>query len=313
MKILGQKIKIGERNQLRLFVASLYTRTKIEIPVIVERAEKPGPTLLITGGIHGDEMNGIEIVRRLVFKGYSKPERGTVISLPVVNIFSFVSMQRKFADGRDLNRSFPGNIGGSLASQTAYLITEKIIPHADFALDMHSGGAYRFNHPQIRCDFTKPGNLELAKAFAAPFTLLQNKTLDKTLRSALTESGVPVILFEGGKSNIIDEDVVNYGVDGILNVMDYLKIRAKKEEHFDISASVILKDSSWVRAAHSGMFEPIAKNGQFVKKGQLLGYINGPFAQFHRQVKSDVSGYIFCVNLAAVVHLGDALFHIGQE
>lgn len=313
MKILGQKIKIGERNQLRLFVASLYTRTKIEIPVIVERASEPGPTLLITGGIHGDEMNGIEIVRRLVFKGYSKPERGTVISLPVVNIFSFVSMQRKFADGRDLNRSFPGRIGGSLASQTAYLITEKIIPHADFALDMHSGGAYRFNHPQIRCDYTKTGNLELAKAFNAPFTLLQDKTLKKTLRSALTESGVPVILFEGGKSKIIDNNVVEHGVNGVLNVMDHLKIRKKTEPKLKANKSVILKDSSWVRAAHSGMFEPIAENGQFIKKGQLLGYINGPFAQFHRQVKSDVSGYIFCVNLAAVVHLGDALFHIGQE
>lgn len=313
MKILGKTIRSGRRNQLKLYVASLYTRTRIEIPVIIERAEKDGPTLLVTGGIHGDEMNGIEIVRRFLFKKYSRPERGMVISIPVMNIFSFLNAERKLPDGRDLNRSFPGTAGGSLASQMASQITEQIIPFVDFALDMHAGGASRFNHPQIRCYETNPQNPALAKAFNAPFTLMQNNLGKGTFRHTLNEKNIPSILFEGGRSLSIDDEVVAHGVDGILNVLDHLEMRPKKEPPAAPAETVILRRSKWIRAGYSGMFEPVAQNGQFVKQGQLLGYINGPFAQFHRRIRSSIAGHVFCVNLAPVVHLGDALFHIGQE
>lgn len=313
MKILGKKIKTGKRNQLKLYVASLYTRTKIEIPIIIERAKKDGPTILVTGGLHGDEMNGVEIVRRFLFKKYSNPERGMIISIPVMNVFSFLNSKRQFADGRDLNRSFPGSVGGSLASQMAYAITEKIVPHVDFAIDMHAGGAFRFNHPQIRCYEEDVQSVELARAFNAPFTLMKNRILEKTFRHTLKQKGIPSILFEGGRSLTIDKDVVESGLNGILNVLDHLGIREKKETFINETEMVILRRSKWIRAEFSGMFEPVAQNGQFVKKGQLLGFINGPFAQFHRRVKSTVSGFVFCVNFAPVVHLGDALFHIGQE
>lgn len=313
MKILGKEIKTGKRNQLKLYVASLYTRTKLEIPIIIERAERDGPTILVTGGLHGDEMNGVEIVRRFLFKKYSKPERGMIISIPVMNVFSFLNSKRHFADGRDLNRCFPGSVGGSLASQMAYAITKNIVPHVDYAIDMHAGGAFRFNHPQIRCYEGEQQSVELAKAFNAPFTLLKNKIQEKTFRHTLNERGVPSILFEGGRSLTIENDVVESGLNGILNVLAHLGIRERKETFLDETETVILRRSKWIRAEFSGMFEPVVKNGQFVKEGQLLGYINGPFAQFHRRIKSSVSGYVFCVNLAPVVHLGDALFHIGQE
>ena len=313
MKILGQEITIGKRNYLEMEVGSLYTRTKIEVPVIIEQAKKEGPTLLIMGGIHGDEVNGIEIARRMLFHKYTKPESGTIICIPVVNVMAFLNMNRKFADGRDLNRSFPGNAKGSLASQVAYSLTSKILPHADFVIDLHTGSKQRFNYPQIRYDETHEQSLELAKAFNAPFTLLSNKAPKGSIRRVLNDNGTPVIVLEACKSKTIDEKVSQIGVQGILNVMDYLGIRNKTEESEEVTKTIFLQESRWIRARNSGMFQPLIENGSFVKKGELLASINGPYAQFHTKIKSPMDGYIFCVNQTPVVYLGDAVFHIGKE
>lgn len=313
MEILGHTIVEGKRNYLEMDVASLYTRTTIEVPVIIEKSRKPGPTLLILGGIHGDEVNGIEIVRRLLFGKLIKPQFGTVMCIPVVNVMAFLNMNRKFADGRDLNRAFPGNYKGSLASQLAYSITKKILPHANYVVDLHTGAEERFNHPQIRYDLMHEKNIELAKAFNAPFTLLQNKAPSGSIRRVLNDSKTPVIIFEGGKSKTIDDNVVKTGVRGVLNVMDYLGIRKKPEDIVKSPKTIFLHENRWIRARNSGMFQPIVENGSFVKKGQLLAYINGPYAQFHKKIKSPVDGYVFCVNQTSVVYLGDAIFHIGQE
>ncbi len=313
MEILGRKIEIGKRNYLEMDVGSLYTRTKIEVPVIIEKAKKDGPTLLIMGGIHGDEVNGIEIARRLLFNKFTKPERGTVICIPVVNVMAFLNMNRKFADGRDLNRSFPGTHRGSFASQVAYSLTNKILTHADYVVDLHTGSEQRFNYPQIRYDLTHEKNLELAEAFNAPFTLLQNKAPTGSIRRTLNNSNTPTIIFEGGKSQTIDEGVSETGVHGVLNVMSYLGIRHRTKEAEVPYKTTFLHENRWIRAKHSGMFQPLVKNGTFVKKGQLLAYINGPYAQFHKKTKSPMDGYIFCVNQTSVVHLGDAIFHIAKE
>jgi len=312
MEILGQKIRAGKRNHIEMEVGSLYTRTKIEVPVIIERADKEGKTLLISGGIHGDEVTGIEIVRRLLYTKQITPEFGTVICVPIMNVMAFLNMSRKFSDGRDLNRSFPGSIRGSLASQVAYSITKKILPHADVVVDLHAGSEERFNYPQIRYDLMHTENIELARAFNAPFTLLQNKAPRGSIRRVLNDSNTPTIIFEGGKSKTIDNEVIETGVQGVLNVLDYLGIR-KKAKSKKTPKTKFLHENRWIRARHSGMFQPTVENGSFVKKGQPLAFINGPYAQFQKSVKSPMDGWIFCVNETSVVYLGDAIFHIAQE
>lgn len=313
MEILRHEILVGKRNLIELNVASLYTRTEITVPIIVEKAPKDGPTLLVMGGIHGDEVNGIEIVRRLLFNKFTKPARGTVICIPIVNVMAFLNMSRKFADGRDLNRSFPGSLKGSLASQLANSITRRILPHAEYVVDLHTGADERFNYPQIRFDTTHADNVRLAKAFNAPFTLLQSKAPQGSIRRVLNDSGTPVIVFEGGKSRTIDEKVVQTGVEGVLNVMDYLGIRERKTTDEKKRKTVFLDNNRWIRSRYSGMFQPIAQNGAFVKRGELLGYINGPYAQFHKKIKSPMDGFVFCVNQSSVVYLGEAIFHIGEK
>lgn len=316
MKILGEYIKRGKDTFVKLKVASLYTQTEIEVPVMIERSKLDGPTLLILGGIHGDEINGIEIVRRLIFDKHAKPHRGTIICVPIVNVMAFLNLERKFADGRDLNRSFPGNKNGSLAAQVANSITQEILHQVDYVVDLHTGGENKFNFPQIRYDTTHSENLILAQKFNAPFTLLQNKAPVGSIRRVLNSRQIPVIVFEGGKSKEIDEDVIKIGVKGVLNVMDHLGIRQQKKEtkeHGEEKKTVFISYSRWIRAQHSGMFQPIVKNGTQVQNNQLLGYINGPFAQFQKKVKSTIAGHIICLNQTPVVYKGDVLFHIGQE
>ena len=172
LTILGHNVALGERKTINMNIAKLYTSTKVEIPVIVERSKVPGPVVLITAGIHGDEINGVEIVRQIIQKKINKPIKGTVICIPVLNVFGFLSMDRNFPDGRDLNRVFPGTKNGSLASRFAYQFTQEILPHANICLDFHTGGASRFNAPQIRVADEDSENMNLAKIFNAPFILL---------------------------------------------------------------------------------------------------------------------------------------------
>lgn len=311
MEILGTQIRAGRTTYLEMDVASLYTRTKIEVPVIVERSRVDGPTLLLTGGIHGDEVNGIEIIRRMIFSKALRPSKGAVIAIPIVNVMAFLNMNRKFADGRDLNRSFPGNKSGSLAAKLAYSLSTNIIPHADYVVDLHTGAEDRFNFPQIRYDESHKENILLARAFNAPFTILQTKPQRGTLRRLLNKRAVPGIVYEGGKSKAIDEEVVETGINGVLNVMKHLGMNVAPRRRAR-PATRIIGNSRWIRANNSGMFQPMVENGVYIEKGDLLGYINGPFAQFQRKLRSPVSGFVFCVNQAPVVYKGEALFHVGQ-
>lgn len=310
MEILRSEVKPGERAYLEMEVASLYTRTQITVPVIIERSKRPGPTLLLTGGIHGDEVTGIEILRRMLFNRSIRPSAGTVIVLPIVNVLAFLNLSRKFADGRDLNRAFPGNKNGSLASKVAHSVSTRIVPHADYVVDLHAGAEDRFNYPQIRYDDQHPENLELAKAFNAPFTIFSSSQRAGSLRRMLGKKGTPVVVFEGGKSKSIDQEVVGMGTEGVLNVMRHLGMANGPEPRR--RRTRMLTETKWIRARNSGMLEPLVRNGSRVNKGDLLGHVNGPYGQFQRQVKSPIAGYVFCVNEAPVVYKGDGLFHIGS-
>jgi len=308
--LLGEKIAPGESKTIHFSFAKLYSATNVEIPIIVERAKKPGPTLLLTGGIHGDEINGVEIVRQLIAKKINKPKRGTIICIPVLNIFGFLNADRTFPDGRDLNRVFPGTKTGSLASRVAYHFTKEILPHADYCFDFHTGGAQRFNAAQIRVAPRQPQLLKLAKIFNAPFTVLSS-TIDKSYRSTCHKMNIPILLFEGGKSLDSNKHIVKHGVDGMMQVLSDIEMLG--EEHKPRTSggdSVLIKKSKWIRAQRSGLLHVKIDCNKFVEKDEFLATITDPYGQMRYKVKAPNAGYIINVNHAPIVYQGDAIFHI---
>lgn len=313
LEILGEKIKPGQSAEVSFNVAKLHTRTPVDVPIIIERSKKPGPTILFTAGIHGDEINGIEIVRQLISKGINKPKIGTTICIPVLNIFGFINMARAFPDGRDLNRVFPGMKNGSLASRVAYELIHEVVPHVDFIVDFHTGGAYRFNAPQIRIEKGSEDDDVMAEIFGAPF-ILYSKNLNKSFRNACNKLGKPILLYEGGKSFDLDNTVTNTGVNGAKRIMNHFgmlrrqfKVTEPKKE------CVKITESSWMRAKHSGMFKATIKVGVEVKIGDDIGNITDPYGKFNHFVKAKYSGYIININQSPIVYQGDALFHISTE
>ncbi|GGW28344.1 succinylglutamate desuccinylase/aspartoacylase family protein [Arenibacter certesii] len=315
-ELLGHSILPGKGMLLNLDIAKLHTGTKIEVPIIVQRGKKPGPVLLITGGIHGNEVNGVEIVRKLISKKYNRPVSGTVICIPVINIFGFLNQARPFPDGRDLNRMFPGSPRGSLASRFAYHLIKEIAPVVDYCIDYHTGGESRFNAPQTRINKGDEESMELAKVFGSPFIVLAN-TREKSFREALAKMGKKVLLFEGGKSLDINEKVTQTGIAGALRVMDHLGIRDFSEELELMEGKVLnpitIKSSQWVRAKYSGMFHPFVALGAKVKKGDLLGSVSDPFGNFERSIKATFTGHVICINQSPIINQGDAILHISQE
>ena len=308
--LFKEVIPPGTSKELNLSFAKLHTNTPIDVPIFVERSLYEGPTVLFTAGIHGDEVNGIEIVRQLISKGINKPKIGTTICIPIINIFGFLQKVREFPDGRDLNRSFPGSKSGSLAARVAYKLMNHIVPNVDYCLDFHTGGSSRFNAPHIRVEKSDDELIELAGIFNAPF-ILQSKNLKKSFRNACRKKGVPMLLFEGGKSNSIDNVVSNTGVNGSKRVLHHLgMLNSKFKVSSPKKSSVTITHSIWVRAQASGMFKPAVKVGSLVKHGEVIGHITDPYGKIHYWIKSTVNGYVFNVNEAPLVYQGDALFHI---
>lgn len=311
MIILGTEILPGKGAQLNLDVAKLHTTTPIQVPVIVERAKEDGPTILLMAGLHGDEINGVEIVRKIIRKGYNKPQTGTIICIPVFNIFGFLNLKRELPDGRDLNRSFPGSENGSLAAQFAYHFMKEITPHVDYVFDFHTGAAQRNNFSQIRCAFKDQESLELAKIFNPPF-ILHSSYISKTIRESLTKKGKKMLLFEGGKANSIEDSIVEEGISGVKRILQHLGIRSFKIDATKENRTIILSESKWMRAPNSGMFQVLVKNGTAVSKGDVIALVSDPYGKFERKIKANMDGYIICLNESPVVYKGDAIFHIGK-
>lgn len=313
LKILGEEIPVGKSTTINFNIAKLYTSTKVEIPVIVERSKKPGPVILITAGIHGDEINGVEVVRQIIAKKINKPARGSIICIPVLNVFGFLSMNRFFPDGRDLNRVFPGTKNGSLASRFAYQFVNEILPIADYCLDFHTGGGSRFNAPHIRLDSKNSDLLELAKVFDAPFTLF-SKNLDGSYRGTCAKKEIPILLFEGGKSQDSNREIAREGVQGTMRILHHfgmLKpsfVLPRPERH-----SILINKSFWMRAKYSGLLHIKIVFGAYVAKGEILATITDPYGKMRHVVKAPNHGYIINVNEAPIVYKGDAIFRITTE
>jgi predicted deacylase len=311
--ILKETIIAGESKTINMEIAKLHTMTKLKIPIIVERSKLDGPTVLFTACLHGDEINGTEIVRQLIVQKINKPKRGTIICIPIINIFGFINKTREFPDGRDLNRVFPGSKTGSLASRFAYYILKDIIPHVDYAIDFHAGGASRFNAPQIRI---VPENKELKKlsdVFNAPFTLY-SKNISGTFRNSCDKLGVKMLLFEGGKSLDINDAVTKEAIEGTKRFLTHLDmLNPRKKAILNENKTIYIEKSNWVRAKHSGMFHGLTAIGSFVKKGDLLATISDPYGKVEHKVKAPHAGFIINVNDAPIIYQGDAIFHVSTQ
>ncbi|MBA3705721.1 MAG: succinylglutamate desuccinylase/aspartoacylase family protein [Bacteroidetes bacterium] len=308
--INGLDIKPGNNAQVSLNWYQLPTKTIIEIPVYVFRSAKPGPTLLILAGMHGDEINGIEIVRRLITRVDVKNTLcGSIIAIPVINTISFLSGTRDLPDGRDLNRCFPGSKNGSLGSRIAYDLMNEIIPQIDFGIDFHTGGAKINNYPQLRCIFKNKTNLKLAKQFS-PTLIVNSPFRDNTLRTEAAKVKKPILVFEGGESSRFDYISINAGINGCLRLM-----KAQKMIRTDVpnNPAVFLNKSSWVRAKSSGLFHTSKINGAHIRKGDLIGMICDPYGEHEEKLIAAHDGYIVGINNQPVVNQGDALMHIGIE
>ena len=308
--ILGEVILPGESKTIDMEIAKLHTMTPLKIPIIVERSKLDGPTILLSAGLHGDEINGVEIVRQIIIQKINKPKTGTIICIPVINVFGFINQKREFPDGRDLNRIFPGNKSGSLASRFAYHLLNEVLPYVDYAIDFHAGGASRFNAAQVRI---APNNSELktlADVFHAPFALY-SKNIAGSYRNACDKLGVKMLLFEGGKSIDLNEGITKQGVEGSVRILNHLGM-LKDRQNITIpdDETIYIKKSSWIRAKYSGMFHSITMVGSYIGKGQLLATISDPYGKIEHRVKSPNSGYIINVNQAPIVYQGDAIYHI---
>jgi predicted deacylase len=310
--ILGEVILPGQSKTIDMEIAKLHNTAKLKIPIIVERSKIDGPIVLFSAGIHGDEINGVEIVRQLIAKKINKPKRGTIICIPIINMFGFINMSRQFPDGRDLNRVFPGSKKGSLASRFAYHILTEIMPLVDYAVDFHAGGASRFNAPQIRLAPNSAELKELADVFNAPFTLF-SKNIAGSFRNSSQKLNVKMLLFEGGKSLDINESVAEAGVNGVKRVLAHLDMLDPKQliEKQD-SNTIYIEKSGWIRAKCSGLLHDQNTIGSFVKKGTVLAIITDPFGKFERKIKAPNDGYIINANLSSIVYQGDAIYHISK-
>jgi uncharacterized protein len=310
--IFGESIIPGESKTINVEIARLHTTTKLNIPVIVRRSKIEGPVVLFSAGIHGDEINGVEIVRQLISKKINKPKRGTIICIPIINVYGFVNKAREFPDGRDLNRVFPGSKAGSLASRLAFHIFTEIMPIVQYAVDFHAGGASRFNAPQIRLTQNNEALKILADVFHAPFTLY-SKNISGSFRSASEKLNVKMLLFEGGKSLDINNAIADEGVNGVKRLLAHLDMLDPKHTVIkQKSASIYIEKSGWIRAKCSGLLHDYDTIGKFVKKGTILATITDPFGKFERKVKAPNDGYVINANHSPIVYEGDAIYHLSN-
>ena len=311
--IFGESILPGENRTVNLEIARLHTTTKLNIPVIVRRSKIEGPVVLFSAGIHGDEINGVEVVRQIISKKINRPARGTIICIPIINMYGFVNKSREFPDGRDLNRVFPGSKKGSLASRFAYHIVAEVLPIIDYAVDFHAGGASRFNAPQIRITENNPELKILADIFNAPFTLY-SKNINGSFRNTCEKANIKMLLFEGGKSLDINNVIANEGIMGVKRLLNHLGMLDHKQVvEYALEPSIYIKNSVWLRAKCSGLLHDYNLIGKFVTKGSILAINTDPFGKFEQKVKAPHDGFVINANHSPIVYEGDAIYHMSKN
>lgn len=310
--IAGNEVKPGTHQMILFPAPNINMQIPINIPVHVFHGIKPGPTLFITASVHGDELNGIEIIRRIHAYIHLHKLHGTIITVPVVNIHGVIIQSRYFSDRRDLNRCFPGSKKGTLAARLAHGLLTEIISLCDYGIDLHTGGLGRMNMPQLRVDFTVPHTEKFAKYFNAPI-ILDSKQRDGSMRQAAGELGIPVLVYEGGEAFRYNELCIRGGERGVKSVLHHLgMIKSTNKFITQQSKSVVSNNSRWVRAPVSGLIQPMKEIiTRRVKKGDILAYIHDPFLiNPSQKVVAPFEGIVIGQALKAMATEGDALFHI---
>jgi predicted deacylase len=312
IEINGTIINPGENKTIKIKVAKLPSGTSINIVGHVFNAKAEGKRVLFLAGIHGDEVDGIEILRKVSEqKMFSDLLRGTVIVIPVLNVFGFINFKRDVPSGKDVNRSFPGNRNGSLASRVAKKLTEFILPNVEMIVDLHSGGETRYNYPQIRYTKSCKESFEIANIFNAPF-IIEKAMIKGSLRKTARNLKIPTIVFEGGESGRFDEFAIKTGIRGINNILNHFNM-ISNTQNVEKSDVVKMNKTMWIRARDSGIINLIKKSGDFVNAKEPMAIIHDIYGEWSKPVLSPRKAYIIGHNNAPVVNMGDALFNIGWE
>lgn len=308
----GVEVKRGQTKRIAIDMGSIYDFTDVKMSVEVIRGKKSGPTLFISSTIHGDEIGGIEVVRQVLKSPELKNICGTLIIIPIVNVFGFNDRTRYLPDRRDLNRCFPGLKNGSLASQLAYKFMEEVVKKSDYGIDLHTGAYHRRNYPQIRANINDETTLNLAKAFGAP-VIINSDLRDGSLREAVSGQKIPMLLFEAGEALRFSEEMSKIGAHGILNFMREIGMLDSPYCEISKKKTFIARSSSWIRAPKSGIHVPVKKLGKIVKKGEIIGEISNPFGDHKFFVRANDDGIIIGMSMLPLANKGDALFHIASE
>ncbi len=311
LRIGGVEVPAGSRQTVNLPVAPLYTHTEMSMPVHVVRGKKDGPRLFVSAAIHGDEINGVEIIRRLLRHPQLRRLKGTLIAVPVVNVYGYMSRTRYLPDRRDLNRFFPGSRKGSMASRLAHLFFEEIVDNSTHGIDLHTGAVHRSNLPQVRVCFDDAEAMKLAHAFRVPVIMNANLR-DGSLRQAVLEHNIPVLLYEGGEALRFDEPTIKVGLRGILSVMRTLKMLPQRPLPANAVTPMLAADSRWVRAPDSGTLSLTKELGDEVEEGDMLGTLTSPLGENEENIRATVSGVIIGRTMLPLVYEGEAVVNIAH-
>ncbi|NIR32382.1 MAG: succinylglutamate desuccinylase/aspartoacylase family protein [Gammaproteobacteria bacterium] len=308
----GKSIRPRSRITVELPVPQLYTHTPMTMPVHVVRGRADGPRLFVCAAIHGDELNGVEIIRRLLKRPTLKRLRGTLLAVPIVNVFGVIHNSRYLPDRRDLNRAFPGSERGSLAARLAHLFMREIVGRCTHGIDLHTGAIHRANLPQVRARLDDEPTAALARAFGVP-VLLNSDLRDGSLREAAAERGIPMLLYEAGEALRFDEFSIRVGVQGVLSVMRALEmLPPRRRGKQRVREPFVARSSSWIRAPQSGILRAVTPLGARVKKGEILGVVSDPFGESESEVQAHASGVVIGRVQMPLVHAGEALFHVAR-
>lgn len=310
LNVVGVVTPPGCSQRAELQVSRLPTGTTLSVPLQVVNGAKPGPTIWVSAAVHGDELNGVEIVRRVLERVNPRQLSGALIAAPLVNVFGFIGQSRYLPDRRDLNRSFPGSATGSLASRLAQKFMTEVVSHCQFGIDLHTGSHFRTNLPQIRANLEHQQTLACAEAFGAP-VVMHSQTRDGSLRHAATKRGIPVLLYEAGEPMRFDEDAISKGVNGVLRVMSQLGMRSRKSPIKPFTG-VTVRNSVWARAKRGGILRLSVQLGQRVARKEPIGVIADVFGADERVVTSPIAGIVIGFTTNPLVHQGDAVIHVAQ-
>lgn len=309
-EIGGRRVAPGTRQTVELPLGVMSNQVPVAIPVHVAHGRNPGPTLFVSAAVHGDEVLGVEIIRRVLKHASLGRLHGTLLAVPIVNTFGFINHSRYLPDRRDLNRCFPGGPQGSLASQLAHLFMTEVVARSQYGIDLHTGALHRCNLPQIRADFANPLTKPLVQAFGVP-VVVHSTMRDGSLRQAARERGVAVLLYEAGEALRMDELSIRVGVRGVLAVMATVGMLGGAPVK-PRAAPLLAHTSQWERAPRGGVFHRIHNLGDWIDVGQTLGYIADPFGEGETPVRARAPGVIVGQSHLPVVNQGDGLFHVAQ-